>query len=140
MLVVVAPDQSRLVEELRRAGCRACVSTRYAEAVVSALDMLSLGKEFFPDWRAAPRREHARGASPPSPLLKGLNRNEFRILPLMALGYSSKEIAPKLGLALSTVNNYRTRIKAKLGAHSRAEIRRVARTAGLLAADDDPEP
>ena len=132
VLVVVAPDQSRLVEELRRAGCRACVSTRSADTVVRALDMLSLGKEFFPEWRAAERREHARSASPPGGLLEGLNRNEVRILPLMALGYSSKEIAPMLGLALSTINNYRTRIKAKLGAHSRAEIRRVARAAGLL--------
>ena len=51
VLVVAAPDQSHLVEELRRAGCRACVSTRSGDTVVRALDMLSAGREFFPDWR-----------------------------------------------------------------------------------------
>ena len=139
ILVVVAPDQFRPVEELRRAGCRACVSIRSADTVVRALDMLSLGKEYFPEWRAAERGgEHAQGNSGPSSLPEGLNRNEVRILALMARGHSSKEIAARLGLALSTVNNYRTRIKAKLSARTRAEIRRAARTAGLLA-PHDPE-
>ena len=138
VLVVVAPDQFPLVKELRQAGCRACVSTRSAEAVVRALDMLSQEREFFPEWRAAARRREHVGDASPSGLLEGLNRNEVRILALMARGYSSKEIVPRLGLAVSTVNNYRTRIKAKLGAHTRAEIRRAARTAGLLAPERRP--
>ena len=67
MLVVVAPDQFPLVKELRRAGCRACVTTRSAQDVVGALDMLSVGREYFPEWEKARRREHARGTSRPSP-------------------------------------------------------------------------
>ena len=85
VLVVVAPDQFGLVEELRRAGCRACVSTRSADTVVRALDMLSMGREFFPEWRAAERGGGpAQGNSGPSSLLKDLNRNEVRILVLVA--------------------------------------------------------
>ncbi len=132
VLVVVARDQFPLVEELRRAGCRACVTTRSAEAVVRALDMLALGKEFFPDWRAAERGQERAGGASPRGLPEGLSRNEVRILALMAHGYSSKEIAARVGLALSTVNNYRTRIKAKLGVRTRAQIRRAARKADLL--------
>ena len=139
VLVVVAPDEFPLVEELRQAGCRACVTTRSAEDVVGALDMLSLGREYFPEWRNGRRREHARGTSRPSGLLEKLNRSEIRILRFIALGWSSKEIAPRVGLAVSTVNNYRTRIKAKLGVRTGAEIRRAARKAGLLATHDDPD-
>lgn len=136
VLVVLAPDQFRLVEELRRAGCRACVSTRSADTVVTALDMLSLGREFFPEWRNSRRRERARGNSGASSLLKDLNRSEVEILALMAGGYSSKEIAARVGLAVGTVNNYRATIRAKLNAGTHAEIRRAARAAGLLASAD----
>lgn len=132
VLVVLAPDQFRLVEELRRAGCRACVSTRSADAVVGAMNTLSAGREYFPEWRNSGRREHARGNSGPSRLLKDLNRNEVRILPLMALGYRSKEIAARLSLAEDTVNNYRASIRSKLGVRTHAEIREAARAAGLL--------
>ena len=137
VLVVVARDQFRLVQELRRAGCRACVSNRSADTVVRALDMLSLGREFFPEWRNARHREQARGNSG---LPKGLSRREVEMLALMASGYTSKEIAPRLGLAEGTVNNYRTNVKVKLGVRTRAEIRRAARTAGLLAYPNDPDP
>ena len=101
--------------------------------------MLSLGREFFPEWRAGSRREHASDTSRPSSSPKGFNRSEVQILALMARGYTSKEIAARLGLAVPTVNNYRTSIKVKLGAGSRAEIRRAARKAGLLAPTDDLE-
>ena len=133
VLAVVAPDQFGLVEELRRAGCRACVSTRSADTVVRALDMLSMGKEFFPEWRAAERGgDHAQGNSGPSSLLESLNRNEVRILALMARGHSSKEIGARLSLAEGTVNNYRASIRSKLGVRTHAEIREAARARGLL--------
>ena len=133
VLLVVAPDRFRLVEELRRAGCRACVSTRSADTVVTALDMLSLGREFFPEWRNSRRRERARGNSGASSLLKDLNRSEVEILSLLARGYSSKEIAARLVLAAGTVKNYRVSIRAKLDAGTQREIRQAARAAGLLA-------
>lgn len=132
VLVVLAQDQFRLVEELRRAGCRACVSTRSADAVVGAIDMLSAGREFFPEWRNSGRLEQARGNSGANTLLKDLNRSEVRILALMARGYGSEEIAARVALAEGTVNNYRATIRAKLDAGTHAEIRRAARAAGLL--------
>ncbi len=132
VLVVAAPDQFRLVEELRRAGCRACVSTRSADTVLTAMDMLSAGREFFPEWSAPTPLEHARRSSGASALLKDLNRSEVEILALLARGYSSKKIAARVGLAVGTVNNYRATIRAKLDAGTHAEIRRAARAAGLL--------
>ena len=132
VLVVAAPDQFRLVEELRRAGCRACVSARSADTVLRAMTMLSAGPEYFSEWRNSGPRERARGNSGASTLLKNLNRSEVRILPLMARGYSSKKIAARVHLAVGTVNNYRASIRAKLDADTHAEIRQAARAAGLL--------
>ena len=127
-----------IAEELRRAGCRACVSTRSAEDVLRAMDMLSAGKEYFSEWNSGPR-ERARGNSGASTLLKDLNRSEVRILPLMARGYGSKKIAARVDLAVGTVNNYRATIKTKLDAGTHAEIRQAARAAGLLGPQDDSD-
>ena len=132
VLVVAAPHQFCVVEELRRAGCRACVSTRSADTVLTAMDMLSAGREFFLEWSAPPPLEHAHRNSGTSALLKDLNRSEVEILALLARGYSSKKIAARVGLAVGTVNNYRATIRAKLDAGTHAEIRRAARAAGLL--------
>ncbi len=99
------------------------------------MDMLSLGREFFPERRAAGRRrERASGA--PSGLLNGLNWNEVRILALMARDHTSKEIAARVSLAASTVYNYRARIRAKLGAATHPELRPAARAAGVLGSPD----
>lgn len=138
VLVVAAPDQFRLVEELRRAGCRACVSARSADTVLRAMNMLSAGREYFSEWNSGPR-EHAHGNSGASTLLKKLNRSEVEILALMARGYSSKKIAARVDLAVGTVNNYRATIKAKLDADTHAEIRQAARAAGLLGPQDDSD-
>ncbi|MYJ69683.1 MAG: helix-turn-helix transcriptional regulator [Gemmatimonadetes bacterium] len=96
------------------------------------MNMLSAGRDYFPEWRNSGHREHARGNSGPSRLLRDLNRNEVRILALMARGHRSKEIAARLGLAEGTVNNYRASIRSKLGVRTHAEIREAARAAGLL--------
>ena len=127
------------VRQLRRAGCRACVSARSADTVLRAMAMLSAGREYFSEWRNSGPRERARGNSGASTLLKDLNRSEVRILPLMARGYSSKKIAARVHLAVGTVNNYRATIRTKLGAVTHAEIRQAARAAELLGPQDDSD-
>ena len=101
--------------------------------------MLSAGREYFSEWNSGPR-EHARGNSGASTLLKDLNRSEVRDTGAhMARGYSSKKIAAMVHLAAGTVNNYRATIKAKLDAGTHAEIRQAARAAGLLGPQDDSD-
>jgi two-component system, NarL family, response regulator NreC len=79
-------------------------------------------------------REVARGERYASPLLaarlrgeKGpdgdrLTPREREVLRLIALGYTSVEIAQKLGLSPRTIETHRARIHRKLGLDTRAEL------------------
>lgn len=61
-----------------------------------------------------------------------LTPREFEISMLIAEGYSATQCAKKLGLAKSTVDNFKWRAMKKLGVHRAAEMSRMAREEGLL--------
>ncbi|MCS6862939.1 MAG: response regulator transcription factor, partial [Abditibacteriales bacterium] len=62
-----------------------------------------------------------------------LSGRELQVLTLLAQGYSNKEIAEKLFLAVRTVETYKQRLMEKLRLESRAELVRYALQKGLLA-------
>lgn len=57
---------------------------------------------------------------------ESLTSREQEILPLIALGYSTKKIASTLGLSFKTVENHRTSMMRKLDLHNVADITRYA--------------
>lgn len=61
-----------------------------------------------------------------------LSAREIEVLRLIALGYTSVEVARKLHLSPRTIETHRTRIHRKLGLTSRAELVRYALGRGLL--------
>jgi len=61
-----------------------------------------------------------------------LSRREREVLALLALGHSSKEIGLKLSLSPKTVDEYRARLKDRLGLTRRPELVRFALRTGLL--------
>jgi two-component system response regulator NreC len=61
-----------------------------------------------------------------------LSRREREVLALLALGHSSKEIGQKLSLSPKTVDEYRARLKDRLGLTRRPELVRFALRTGLL--------
>lgn len=62
----------------------------------------------------------------------GLSPRERELLPLLASGYSQRELAAQLGVTVKTIETYRTRIGHKLGLTSRAGLVRFALDHGLL--------
>lgn len=62
----------------------------------------------------------------PASRLSDLSPREEDVIRLIAWGYSQKEIAAKLGIAVKTVEFHRTGAVRKIGATSRAEIVRYA--------------
>jgi two-component system, NarL family, response regulator NreC len=62
----------------------------------------------------------------------GLSMRETEVLKLIALGYTSAEIASRLALSPRTVETHRARINRKLGVSKRAELVRYALRRGLL--------
>lgn len=73
-----------------------------------------------------------RHSSPPHQCLAPRERE---VLTLLAEGLTSKEIATKMNIAVSTVETYRRQIAARLGLHSIAELTRYAVRHGLASLD-----
>ncbi len=61
-----------------------------------------------------------------------LTPREVEILRLIALGYTSVEVAEKLDISPRTVETHRANIHRKLELDTRAELVRYAMTLGLL--------
>ncbi|KAA3661055.1 MAG: DNA-binding response regulator [Chloroflexi bacterium] len=61
-----------------------------------------------------------------------LSEREQEVLQLVALGYTSREVAEKLNLSVKTVETYRSRGMEKLELRSRAALVRFALTKGLM--------
>lgn len=61
-----------------------------------------------------------------------LSEREQDVLQLVAMGYTSREIADKLSLSPKTVETYRARGMEKLGLHSRAALVRFALAHDLM--------
>ena len=62
-----------------------------------------------------------------------LSTRERQVLALLALGHSSKEIGLKLSVSPRTVDEYRARLKDRLGLARRPELVRFALRTGILA-------
>ena len=62
-----------------------------------------------------------------------LSEREREVLKLIALGYTSAQVAEKLALSAKTVETYRTRIMEKLNLSSRVDLVQYALSRGLLA-------
>jgi two-component system, NarL family, response regulator NreC len=61
-----------------------------------------------------------------------LTKREKEILILLAEGKSSKQVAQILGISFTTVNNYRMRIKKKLGSSIATELTKYALQKGYV--------
>ena len=62
-----------------------------------------------------------------------LSARERQVLALLALGHSSKEIGLKLSVSPRTVDEYRARLKDRLGLARRPELVRFALRTGIIA-------
>lgn len=61
-----------------------------------------------------------------------LSERDQQVLRLVAMGFTSAEIAEKLSLSTKTVETYRARGMEKLGLRNRAALVRFAMAHGLL--------
>lgn len=61
-----------------------------------------------------------------------LTMRERQVLSLLAQGFANKAISLRLGVSIKTVDNHRTNLMRKLGAHSMAELLAFALREGLL--------
>ncbi|MGD9891360.1 MAG: LuxR C-terminal-related transcriptional regulator [Dehalococcoidia bacterium] len=76
-------------------------------------------------------------AVPPTGSVEALTRREWEVARLLAQGYTDRQIAGALTIALSTVGSHVHHVLAKLGVHSRWQVAEWATAHGLTATHSD---
>lgn len=76
-----------------------------------------------------------RDSPHPTELWDSLSEREQEVLRLVALGFTSAEVAEKLTLSAKTVETYRARGMEKLGLRNRAALVQFALSRGLISAE-----
>ncbi len=138
VLVLAGEEQPALLDSVLHAGGMGCITTaRSAERMVAAVDFLAAGRMYVPRWGTGTVRKRLGddGTARSEDGIDRLSSSERRILPLVALGLTSREIGARVFLAPKTVENYRSNIRRKLKLRTRAEIVSYALRTGLLSRD-----
>ena len=129
IVVVSIDDTPGFAQRALAAGASAYVLKELAaEDLPEAVRAAAAGDEYVSE-PVAERLSRARHA-----LTEGrLTRRETEVLRLIALGYTSTEIAERLSLSPRTIETHRAHIQHKLELRTRAELVGYALRCGLLA-------
>lgn len=133
VLVLTVHEGDIYLQPALKAGARGYIIKRAAaEEVVNAVRVVMSGGVYI---HPSVADQIVKGYVNPQPSAEEdipLSGRELQVLILLAQGYSNKEIAEKLFLAVRTVETYKQRLMGKLGLESRAELVRYALQKGLL--------
>jgi DNA-binding CsgD family transcriptional regulator len=126
--------QRKAREQLGPAGTRAAGKRGTAMSVATAAEYALLLAAAPPP--AEPPPEPPRGPPPPqpppSPALPRLSPRERELIILVAQGRTDAQIAAQLYITVRTVSSHLDRIRDKTGCRRRADLTRLALTAGLV--------
>jgi len=111
------------------------------EELINAVQTVARGEIFlYPSMAGKLVRDYISRAGSDSTLDPLLSPRENEILRLLVDGFSTKEIAEKLVVSISTVHTHRNNIMQKLELSSRRELIQYARQKGLLGDSEKPLP
>jgi DNA-binding NarL/FixJ family response regulator len=129
MLVLSMHDEGIYAERALRAGALGYVMKREdSSTVVEAIKSVLEGHVFLsPTMRGRILKKVVRGhAQPDHTGVEALTDRELEVLQLLGEGKTTRQIAKKLHLSISTVETHRTHIKEKLHLANAAELMRRA--------------
>jgi DNA-binding NarL/FixJ family response regulator len=130
-LVVSAHERAGHVTEALRAGAAGyVVKTAGPDELLTAVEAVRAGRLFLSpsiaDWVVTDLIERKEPASILTP-------REREVLQLIAEGYSSREMAARLGVSAKTVESHRFNIMSKMKVRKSSQLVRVAIQEGLVA-------
>jgi DNA-binding NarL/FixJ family response regulator len=126
VLIVTVDDADQVVQEAVEAGASGYIlKTDAGKNLADAVRTILRKGEFFSE---RVRAACSRGSGGPhrGAASERLTSREREVLPLVAEGLASKEIAGALGITRKTVETHRARIMMKLQLHSMSELVRYA--------------
>ena len=135
-IIMLSGDSSfPIIRDALQAGATAYVIKENSQAELEkAMSAVISEKGYFSPEVAAVVARHFRESNSPqtdSPDKLLLTDHEKRLLHLIAQGKRNKEIAVQLNVTTSSVESYRSRLMAKLGCTSPAELIRFAIREGI---------
>jgi LuxR family maltose regulon positive regulatory protein len=121
-------DEGASMMQLLREASAHEIMPDYTDKLLAAFEAEKRKREDKPALPAALPEGHRDGEA----LIEPLSQRELKILQLIALGLSNREIGERLFLALDTVKGHNRRLFDKLQVQSRTEAIARARELGLL--------
>jgi two-component system, NarL family, response regulator NreC len=130
VLVVSVYEDAALVARAMAAGAKGYLAKRGIEReLISAVRAVSAGDSYVPsEMRGVASGETVRALVTPD----CLNKDERRLLGMVAHGYSQQQMARELGVNVAAVERQRNALNQKLGLCSRVDQVRYAHEYGLL--------
>jgi DNA-binding NarL/FixJ family response regulator len=127
VLILSMHDESLYAERALRAGARGYVTKHEAsENVMIAIREVLNGEVYLnPRFMSKMMSKIISGGSSGHPVDRLADR-ELEVFELIGRGLTTREIGAKLGLGVTTVDTYRTRIKEKLNLENAARLRAEA--------------
>lgn len=137
LVIGVRSDQGEFLQCVRAGVSGYLLQDSSAEEVLEAIQAVHAGESVCPGSLCAVlfRYFERESSDPPFASVRQrlrLTRREQQLMPLIAKGFTNKEIANHLCLSEQTVKNHLYRMKQKIGAQDRFSIVECYRTQGFL--------
>jgi two-component system invasion response regulator UvrY len=131
LMLSMYSEERYALAALKAGACGYVTKTVAAEELVTAIRRVAAGGNYVGPRLAELLAQGACAPVPAAPHL-GLTVREGQILALIGAGLQVKQVAAELGISVSSVNTYRTRIFQKMGLSSNAALIRYALQQGLV--------
>lgn len=135
VLILSQYDDAAYLKQALEAGASGyALKQAGAQELVEAIRTVARGETYLHPSLTRILIEQARGTLGPKAVspVEALSDREMQVLRLIALGYTTEQIARRLYLSVRTVETYKSRGLDKLGLHGRAALVRYAIEQGWL--------
>lgn len=122
VLVLTMHDEEQYGFRTFKAGASGFITKDCApELLITAISKVAKGEKYVSP-TLAEKLVSMLGSNEPEESYESLSDREFEVLTLIGTGSTITEIAEQLKLSVKTISTYRTRIMAKLGLTTNADI------------------
>lgn len=134
VLILTIHEDEGLLREAIRAGASGYIVKRAVETeLIDAIHAIWRGDLYVhPSMTRALLKDLPFPSASDKTQPEQLTPREREILLFLVDGYTNRQIAEALGIAVRTVESHRANLMGKLGLHNRVELVRYARKLGLL--------